>query len=132
MLTPCPGTVSADPNRLQQVIWNLLSNAIKFTPEAGQVEVRLACSHTQAQIQIVDTGKGIAPEFLPHVFDRFQQVEGTSNKTHTGLGLGLTIVKHLVELHSGTIAAASLGRGQGAIFTVRLPLVSVFAPADQL
>jgi signal transduction histidine kinase/FixJ family two-component response regulator len=124
LLATCPGTVAADPDRLQQVLWNLLSNAIKFTPAGGQVEVRLACSVAQAEIQVVDTGRGIDPAFLPHVFDRFQQAEGTSNKTQVGLGLGLAIVYHLVKLHGGTITAASAGKEQGATFTLTLPLLA--------
>lgn len=124
ILAPCPGLVAADPDRLQQVIWNLLSNAIKFTPERGQVAVRLACSSSHAEIQVVDTGKGIDPEFLPYIFERFQQAEGKSNKTQTGLGLGLAIVHHLVKLHGGQITAASTGEGQGATFTLALPLTA--------
>ncbi|MCC5653308.1 PAS domain-containing protein [Nostoc sp. XA013] len=125
MIASCPGTVNADPNRLQQVIWNLLSNAIKFTPSGGEVEVRLACSHERAEIKIIDTGKGIEAEFLPYIFDGFRQAEETSNKTQTGLGLGLAIVYHLVELHGGTITAASLGAGQGSTFVLTLPLIAV-------
>lgn len=128
LLTACPGTVSADPARLQQVLWNLLSNAIKFTPEGGRVDIRLACSHSHIEMQVSDTGNGIEPELLPYVFDRFRQAEGTSNKTQTGLGLGLAIVHHLVALHGGTITAASAGKGQGATFTLTLPLSADAAP----
>lgn len=125
MLAPCPGMVCADPDRLQQVVCNLLSNSIKFTPIGGRVEIRLAPSQSNAQFQVIDTGKGIEPELLPYIFDRFRQAEGTSNKTQTGLGLGLAIVSHLVKLHGGTIWAESPGEGQGATFTVRLPLMNV-------
>lgn len=125
MLVPSPGLVYADPDRLQQVIGNLLSNAIKFTPSGGRVEIRLGCYHSYAQFQVSDTGKGIEPELLPYIFDRFRQAEDTSNETQTGLGLGLSIASHLVELHGGTIGVESPGVGQGATFTVRLPLIDV-------
>ncbi|MCA1612886.1 MAG: GAF domain-containing protein [Acidobacteria bacterium] len=115
------GLVSGDPDRLQQVVWNLLSNAIKFTPEGGRVEVRLAVSGGQAEITVSDTGKGIEPNFLPHVFDRFRQADASTTRAHGGLGLGLSIVSHLVELHGGTVAAESGGAGRGAAFRVRLP-----------
>jgi PAS domain S-box-containing protein len=128
------GLISGDPNRLQQVVWNLVSNAIKFTPEGGTVDVRLERIGTQAEITITDTGKGISPEFLPFVFDRFRQADSTSTRTHGGLGLGLAIVRHLVEIHGGTVQASSRGDGQGATFTVRLPIItnrSEEAPAAQ-
>ncbi|MBE9227691.1 PAS domain S-box protein [Phormidium sp. LEGE 05292] len=112
-----------DANRLQQIVWNLLSNSIKFTPNGGQVEVRLSRINNQAQIQVSDTGRGISPEFLPHVFDRFRQEDGSITRSHGGLGLGLAIVRYLVELHGGTIQAESSGYGKGATFTVLLPLV---------
>lgn len=131
--------VSGDANRLQQVVWNLLSNAVKFTSERGRVEVRLEQvrnreepnhsllpaphSPTYAQITITDTGKGIHPNFLPHVFDYFRQEDGATTRKFGGLGLGLAIVRHLVELHGGTVQAESPGEGQGATFTVRLPLM---------
>lgn len=149
------GYVSGDANRLQQVVWNLLSNAVKFTPEGGQVEVRLAQAHGQeglhqgpeaernvsdyasdcpppkgqhpvsyAQLQVMDTGRGIDPSFLPHVFDRFRQADGTTTRLFGGLGLGLAIVRHLVELHGGTVWAESAGEHQGSMFTVRLPLMA--------
>ncbi len=118
-------SVAGDPARLQQIIWNLLSNAIKFTPKGGlaQIELRRVASHVE--IAVSDTGEGIAPEFLPHVFDRFRQGDSTSTRTYGGLGLGLAIVRHLVELHGGQVHAASPGRGQGSTFTVQLP-ISVF------
>jgi PAS domain S-box-containing protein len=124
------GTVWGDANRLQQVVWNLLSNAIKFTPRSGRVEVRLSLvndplqqtADNYAQIQVIDTGKGISPDFLPYVFERFRQENSTSTRAYGGLGLGLAIVRYLVELHGGTVWAASPGEGLGATFTVQLPL----------
>jgi signal transduction histidine kinase len=114
-----------DGDRLQQVFWNLLSNAIKFTPDGGRVRIELSVSNSRSpsvQVRIADTGIGIAPEFLPHIFEYFYQVEGGPTRRYGGLGLGLAIVKHLVELHGGTIIAESPGLGQGATFTVKLPL----------
>ncbi|MFN6570767.1 PAS domain S-box protein [Dendronalium sp. ChiSLP03b] len=123
IIDPSLGQVMGDPNRLQQVIWNLLSNAVKFTPTRGQVEIRVAEVDYQAQIQVSDTGKGITPEFLPYVFDYFRQADGTTTRKFGGLGLGLAIVRQVVELHGGTVQAESLGEGLGATFTVRLPLL---------
>ncbi|MBH8551555.1 response regulator [Nostocaceae cyanobacterium CENA357] len=146
------GTVCGDPARLQQIVWNLLTNAIKFTPQGGRVEVRIESlkqetEQTQAifpnsetklsstagtldlatsyyaQIQVIDTGIGIGSDFLPKVFERFRQADSTTTRSHNGLGLGLAIVRHLVELHGGTIVAESPGEGQGATFTVKLPLM---------
>ncbi|MCW5312498.1 PAS domain S-box protein [Nostoc sp. KVJ3] len=117
------GKVLGDSDRLQQVMWNLLSNAVKFTPTDGQVEVRLQQVGLDAQIQVIDTGKGINPEFLPYVFDYFRQADAKTTRVFGGLGLGLAIVRHLVELHGGTVQAESLGEGQGATFTVSLPLL---------
>ncbi|PSR16259.1 hybrid sensor histidine kinase/response regulator [filamentous cyanobacterium CCP3] len=114
--------VWGDATRLQQVVWNLLSNAVKFTDQGGQVMVTVSQVGTQAQVQVSDTGKGIHPAFLPHVFDYFRQEDGTTTRKFGGLGLGLAIVQNLVERHGGTVTAASLGEGQGATFTVRLPL----------
>ncbi|HIK03722.1 MAG TPA: PAS domain S-box protein [Trichormus sp. M33_DOE_039] len=116
--------ISGDPARLQQVVWNLLSNAVKFTPEGGRVDVRLEQDSTHAQITVSDTGKGIKADFLPHIFDYFRQADATTTRKFGGLGLGLAIVRHLVELHGGMIQAESPGEGQGAIFTVKLPLPS--------
>lgn len=118
------GEVWGDPNRLQQVIWNLLSNGIKFTPRGGQVQVQLGKSGSHARIVVSDTGEGIRPELLPHVFKRFWQADSTSTRPHGGLGVGLTIVHHIVELHGGTVRADSAGEGQGATFTVDLPLIT--------
>ena len=117
--------ISGDPDRLQQIIWNLLSNAIKFTPEGGRVEVRLERSDSQVEIAISDTGQGIDPELLLHVFDRFRQFDSSSRRRHGGLGLGLSIVRQLVELHGGTVTAESPGVGAGTTVKVMLPVTSV-------
>jgi len=119
-------TVSGDPVRLQQVIWNLLSNAIKFTPKGGRVQVRMERVNSHVEIAVSDTGQGIPAEFLPHVFDRFRQADMGTTKKHGGLGLGLAIVRHLVELHGGTVKAESAGEGQGSTFTVMLPVAPVY------
>jgi PAS domain S-box-containing protein len=116
--------ISGDIDRLQQVVWNILSNAAKFTPTGGQVEILVNQTPTHVQIQVTDSGPGIDPAFLPHVFERFRQADGSTTRTHGGLGLGLAIVRHLVELHGGTIGAENNSEGTGAIFTVRLPLPS--------
>jgi PAS domain S-box-containing protein len=120
-----PEMVSGDSGRLHQVIGNLLSNAIKFTPEGGRIEVWLKRSDQDLRIVISDTGKGIALEFLPHIFDRFRQADLSGSRRHGGLGLGLTLVKHLVELHGGTVEAVSEGIGLGSTFTIKLPLAAV-------
>ena len=120
-LDPDAGQVSGDPNRLQQIISNLLSNAIKFTPEGGRVQVQLRRLDSAVEIKVSDTGQGIKPEFLPYIFDRFRQADASTTRAHGGLGLGLSIVRHLVDLHDGSIHAESPGEGQGATFTVRLP-----------
>src|SRR5712692_257755 len=112
---------AGDPDRLQQVIWNLLSNAIKFTPSGGQVRVQLRLVEGEVEVQVSDNGRGISADFLPYVFNSFRQADSVSTRIHGGLGLGLTIVRHLVELHGGTVVAASPGEGLGATFTVRLP-----------
>ena len=119
------GAVLGDPDRLQQVVWNLLSNAIKFTPAGGQIGVQLRRDGAHAEIEVSDSGIGIDGPFLPYVFDRFRQADSSTTRTHGGLGLGLAIVRHLVELHGGTVTADSSGAGKGATFTVRLPLASV-------
>src|SRR5215510_5543706 len=116
---PLPEQVLGDSTRLQQVVWNLLSNAVKFTPEGGRVELRMEGADDHIHITVSDTGKGIEPEFLPFVFERFRQADASHARRFGGLGLGLSLVKHLVELHSGTITAASEGRGCGATFTVK-------------
>jgi PAS domain S-box-containing protein len=117
--------IAGDGDRLQQVIWNLLSNASKFTPAGGVVGICVRQDETYAEIEISDTGPGIAPEFLPHVFERFRQADGSTTRTHGGLGLGLAIVRHLVELHGGVIGVENATTRSGAVFTVKLPLPSV-------
>ncbi|MEH2445809.1 MAG: PAS domain S-box protein [Nostoc sp.] len=126
VLEPNIGQVTGDSGRLQQVIWNLLSNAIKFTPQGGQVEISLQSLGSQAQLRVSDTGKGISPDFLPYVFDYFRQADGATTRKFGGLGLGLAIVRHIVELHGGTVQAESLGEEQGATFTVMLPLIKIY------
>jgi CheY-like chemotaxis protein len=116
--------VFGDANRVQQVIWNLLSNAVKFTSEGGRVEAGLSRSGGHVEITVTDTGMGIEPEFMPYVFDRFRQADSTSTRKYSGLGLGLAIVRHVVEMHGGTVAASSPGKGQGATFKVRFPIAS--------
>jgi len=122
------GVVSGDPERLQQVVWNLLSNAIKFTPRGGRIQVRLQHVNSHVEITVSDTGQGINPQFLPHVFERFRQADSSSTRAHGGLGLGLAIVRHLVELHGGRVRAESPGEGQGATFVVELPLAILHQP----
>ncbi|MEO6593246.1 MAG: ATP-binding protein [Planctomycetota bacterium] len=117
-------SVYGDPARLQQVVWNLLSNAVKFTPRGGRVQIDLARVGSTVQLSVMDTGHGIKPEFLPHVFERFRQADSSAAREHGGLGLGLAIVKQLVELHGGTVHAASGGEGKGATFTVALPVAA--------
>ncbi|NJO08223.1 MAG: response regulator [Chloroflexaceae bacterium] len=116
--------VRGDADRLQQVVWNLLSNATKFTPSGGAIQIRLEHDDNYACLSVTDTGEGIHPAFLPYVFDRFRQADSTSRRIYGGLGLGLAIVRHLVELHGGTVRVTSAGEGQGATFTVYLPLES--------
>jgi signal transduction histidine kinase/CheY-like chemotaxis protein len=123
VLHPSAVTVSADPVRIQQIVSNLLVNALKFTPSGGKVEVRLERRGPEVQIVVHDTGAGISREFLPYVFERFRQADTTEARSHGGLGLGLAIVRHLVELHNGSIYAESPGEGQGATFTVTLPVL---------
>jgi PAS domain S-box-containing protein len=130
MLDPAAGPISGDPSRLQQVVWNLLSNAIKFTPKEGKVQVVLERVNSHIEISVADTGMGIAAEFLPYVFERFRQADATTTRKHGGLGLGLSIVKHLVELHGGTVRVQSPGEGRGTTFTVQLPLTVVRRGAE--
>jgi CheY-like chemotaxis protein/anti-sigma regulatory factor (Ser/Thr protein kinase) len=122
VLDPQALGITGDPDRLQQVVWNLLINAVKFTPRDGRIQVRLRRVNSHAEIVVSDSGQGVAPDVLPHVFERFQQGDSTSTRRHTGLGLGLALVRHLVELHGGTVEAASAGEGQGSTFTVKLPV----------
>jgi len=121
-VAPAAGPAWADPHRLQQVVWNLLSNAVKFTPSGGRVTVAVERDDPHVVVRVDDTGQGIAPEFLPYIFDRFRQADSTTTRAHGGLGLGLAIVHHLVTLHLGTVTAASEGPDRGATFTVRIPL----------
>ncbi len=124
-LDPTVGPIVGDADRLQQVVWNLLSNAIKFTPEGGRVEIRLERVNSAVEIRVSDTGKGIDPDFLPFVFERFRQADSSSTRAYSGLGLGLAIVRNLVELHGGSVSAYSAGLGLGTTFTVRLPVRAV-------
>jgi len=119
-------SIPGDPVRLQQVVWNLLSNAIKFTPRGGRVQIRSERVNSHLEIVVSDTGQGISRDFLPHVFDRFRQADQKTSRQHGGMGLGLAIVRHLVELHGGTVSAASEGEGKGAIFTVSLPITPLY------
>jgi PAS domain S-box-containing protein len=122
---PRTSPISGDPDRLQQIIWNLLTNAIKFTPKGGRVKVWFERVESHVEITIIDTGEGIAPEFLPHIFDRFRQSDSSSTRRHGGLGLGLSIVRQLVEMHGGTVTAESAGAEEGTTFKVIFPLMSV-------
>jgi CheY-like chemotaxis protein/anti-sigma regulatory factor (Ser/Thr protein kinase) len=117
--------VSGDRNRLQQIIWNLLSNAVKFTPKGGRVQVRLERINSHIEIIVSDSGIGISPEIMPFIFERFRQADSASTRQHGGLGLGLAIVRHLVEMHGGTVEAESNGQGKGSTFTVKLPLITL-------
>jgi len=119
-------SIPGDPVRLQQVIWNLLSNAIKFTPRGGRVQIRSERVNSHLEIVVSDTGQGISPDFLPHVFDRFRQADQKTSRQHGGMGLGLAIVRHLVELHGGNVSAASDGEGKGSTFIVRLPISPIY------
>jgi signal transduction histidine kinase/CheY-like chemotaxis protein len=129
VLDPLVGPIRGDPGRLQQCFWNLLSNAIKFTPKGGKVQVSLERVNSHIEVCIVDNGQGISPDFLPHVFERFRQADASLARQHGGLGLGLSIVKNLVELHGGRIRAKSGGRNQGATFCIELPLMVLHSPA---
>jgi len=122
-LDPSAGLVSGDTDRLRQVVWNLLSNAIKFTPKDGRVSVRVERADPNVVVAVEDTGVGISPHFLPHVFERFRQADSSNTRNHGGLGLGLAVVRHLVELHGGQVTADSPGEGEGATFTVTIPLL---------
>jgi signal transduction histidine kinase/ActR/RegA family two-component response regulator len=130
VLDPSTGPISGDPERLQQVFWNLLSNAVKFTPKGERIQVLLERVESHLEVRVVDTGEGIDAEFLPHVFDRFRQADGSTTRRHGGLGLGLAIVKQLVELHGGSVRATSPGRGKGATFVVVLPIAAVHAESS--
>jgi CheY-like chemotaxis protein len=125
VIDPHAGPVSGDPERLQQVLWNLLSNAVKFTNRGGKVQVRLERVNSHLELSVADSGIGISPEFLPHVFERFRQADAGIARERGGLGLGLSIAKQLAEMHGGTIEAASAGIGHGATFTLKLPVMIV-------
>ena len=125
VLDPFASPVSGDPNRLQQVFWNLLSNAVKFTPRDGAIQILLERVNSHLEVSVIDSGEGIDPEFLPHVFDRFRQADATTTRRHGGLGLGLAIVRQLVELHGGSVRAKSPGPGGGSTFVVALPLTVI-------
>jgi PAS domain S-box-containing protein len=125
IIEPLTASISGDASRLQQIVWNLLSNAIKFTPRGGKVQLRLSRVNSHVEVTVSDTGRGISPDFLPYVFERFRQADASFSREHGGLGLGLAIAKQLAELHGGTISASSGGPGTGATFTLKLPLMIV-------
>ena len=131
MLDTAAGPIAGDPARLQQVIWNLLNNAVKFTPKGGKVQVLLECVNSHLELTVADTGQGIEPQFLPHIFERFRQADATTTRRHGGLGLGLSIVKQIIELHGGSVHAKSAGLGAGATFVVQLPVLVLHANTDQ-
>ncbi|MDB4929042.1 MAG: rpfC, partial [Myxococcaceae bacterium] len=130
VVSAADAVLTGDPHRLHQVLWNLLSNAVKFTPGGGRVEVIVAARESTIDVTVADTGRGIDPGFLAHVFERFRQADGTSTRTCGGLGLGLSIVRHIVELHGGTVEVASEGEGRGSRFTVSLPRKAAAHPAE--
>ena len=132
VLDPRAGPITGDPDRLQQIVWNLLINAVKFTPKGGQIQVHLQRINSHVEIVVSDTGQGIAPDVLPVIFERFRQADSSSTRTHSGLGLGLALVKHLVELHGGTVVAQSAGATRGATFVVGLPLTIAEFPLGPL
>jgi signal transduction histidine kinase len=121
-LDAAAGPIAADAGRMQQVVWNILSNAIKFTPSDGTVRIELARANAHIELRVSDTGVGISKDFMPHLFERFRQGDASSSRRYGGLGLGLSIVKSLVELHGGTVSVTSPGEGAGTTVTVRLPL----------
>ena len=125
MLDPAAGPISGDADRLQQIVWNLLTNAVKFTPKGGRIQVKLQRVDSHVEIVVSDSGVGINKEFLPHVFDRFRQADASTTRIHGGLGLGLSIVHQLVDLHGGSVSVHSEGEGKGATFTITLPFVGV-------
>ena len=131
ILDPGVGPISGDPDRLRQVLWNLLTNAVKFTGRGGRVQVRLERVNSHVEMSVSDTGVGITPDFLPYVFERFRQADASTTRKTGGLGLGLAIVRHLVEMHGGSVDAASAGENAGSTFRVRLPLMIVHPKASE-
>ena len=127
LLDPAAGPISGDADRLQQIVWNLLTNAVKFTPKSGRIHVRVQRINSHVEIVVSDSGVGISKEFLPYVFDRFRQADASSTRIHGGLGLGLSIVRQLVDLHGGSVSVQSEGQGKGATFTITLPFVAVIS-----
>ena len=127
ILDPAAGPISGDADRLQQIVWNLLTNAVKFTPKGGRVQVKVQRVDSHVEIVVTDSGVGISKEFLPYVFDRFRQADASTTRIHGGLGLGLSIVHQLVDLHGGSVSVHSDGEGQGATFTINLPFVGVIS-----
>jgi signal transduction histidine kinase len=125
-------TIQGDQARLQQVVWNLLTNAIKFTPQGGWIRITVCRMDDRIRATVTDSGAGISKEFLPYVFDRFRQEDGAATREHAGLGIGLSIVRHLVELHGGTVTACSDGEGKGASFVVEFPIDAVAEPRPEL
>jgi CheY-like chemotaxis protein/anti-sigma regulatory factor (Ser/Thr protein kinase) len=125
MLDPAAGPISGDADRLQQIVWNLLTNAVKFTPKEGKIQVKVQRIDSHVEIVVSDSGVGISKEFLPYVFDRFRQADASTTRIHGGLGLGLSIVRQLVDLHGGSVSVESEGEGKGATFTITLPFVGV-------
>ena len=123
ILDPSAGPVAGDPDRMQQIFWNLLSNAVKFTPRGGRIQVRLQRINSHVEVVVSDTGRGVDPKLLPHIFERFRQGDSSTTREHGGLGLGLAIVRHLVELHGGVVNAYSEGAGKGTEFIVDLPIM---------
>jgi len=130
LLDPAAGPISGDADRLQQIVWNLLTNAVKFTPKGGRIQVKLQRIDSHVEIVVTDSGVGINKEFLPYVFDRFRQADASTTRIHGGLGLGLSIVHQLVDLHGGTVAVESEGEGKGATFTIMLPFVGVISQTE--
>jgi CheY-like chemotaxis protein len=130
-MQPVAVPISGDPNRLQQVFWNLLNNAVKFTPKGGKIQVGLQRLESQVEVSVNDTGEGIAAEFLPYVFERFRQGDASTTRRHGGLGLGLAIVRQLIELHGGDVGANSDGIGQGETFIVHLPLIATYSDPSE-
>ena len=131
VIDPKAGPIAGDAGRLQQVVWNLLTNAIKFTPRGGRVQVVLERVNSYLELNVTDTGEGIEPDFLPHVFERFRQADASTTRHYRGLGLGLSIVKHLVELHGGSVRVSSPGKGKGSTFILKLPLAPITDPLGE-